>query len=124
MNVFAAISESLEVGAPVAIVLGLVKVIELLVGKLAPTKKADTIGNLEHKVDRIVQTTNDLHRWHDIDDPDHPGAKVWYSQNRPVVAELRELGKETKRVVQVIERHNAKIDRHNETLQRLLEKLS
>ncbi len=70
------------VTASLAIGGGLVKVIEMLVGKLKESKPPT-------KLDRLHDWTKELHRWHDVRDSE-TGTPLWYTDRRlaPAIEKL------------------------------------
>ncbi len=71
--------------------------------KAAPENVAAAVAEaVSVALGAMCTQVDDLHRWHDIDDPDHAGAKLWWSVG--VAQEIRELRKAIERLNQHLDR--------------------
>jgi hypothetical protein len=72
------------------------------------------VSRIENKIDVAVKKLEgmqgpifDMHRWHDVDDPTRPGAKLWWGVCLSELnASVKVLADETRLLRQAMEDHN------------------
>ncbi len=52
---------------------------------------SDALKELQQDVAVLRAENHDLHVWHDIDKPDHPGQKVWYENSTEISKTIQEV---------------------------------
>ena len=56
-------------------------------------RQSELHKEIKNKIDKVLSLIYDLHRWHDVDDPNHPGAKIWWAtslkESRDEIAKLQ-----------------------------------
>lgn len=65
------------------------------------------LGEIKDKLDKTLSLSYDLHRWHDVADPDHPGARLWWATSlRETRDDVDKMHRDVKELLGILRRND------------------